>query len=317
MCTPEVVLVVQARENGVRDPADADLERGAVLDERRDRLADSVLGVRLAGPARPPTGGGRSAVKACTRSSGTTVLPCVLGIRSLISAMMIRAESAAARAASTEVPSVQLPWRSGEREREQRDVERDEPLTEQARNVRQEDRNEIRSSFLDGPAQERPDEQRVRMQPSGHAALRERRGAVRVQVVELDPLQVGSRAGGLEQRGRGGRCAVHEHPVAALQMANGLARAHGPVTPGAIRCTVQLRRARSLGEPVQGILSLTFARSAPFSGRAAGGRRCRAPVRSSPGGRWPRGSARESARAAAAPPLPPRGPRALRRCPTR
>ena len=51
---------------------------------------------------------GRSVcMNAAIRSNGTTVLPCVRGICSLISAMMMRAESAAAFAVSTEVPSVQ------------------------------------------------------------------------------------------------------------------------------------------------------------------------------------------------------------------
>ena len=57
---------------------------------------------------------GRSGwMNAETRWNGTTEFPCVRGICSLISAMMIRAASAAALAVSTEVPSVQLPWRSG------------------------------------------------------------------------------------------------------------------------------------------------------------------------------------------------------------
>ena len=57
---------------------------------------------------------GRSVwMKAAIRSNGTTVFPCVRGICSLISAMMTRAESAAALAVSTEVPSVQQPCVSG------------------------------------------------------------------------------------------------------------------------------------------------------------------------------------------------------------
>ncbi len=53
------------------------------------------------------------AMNASMRSNDTAVLPCVRGIWSLISAMMNRALSTAARAASTDVPSEQLPWRSG------------------------------------------------------------------------------------------------------------------------------------------------------------------------------------------------------------
>ena len=50
---------------------------------------------------------------AAMRESGTTVCPCVRGICSLISASTIFAWSAAALAASTLVPTVQLPCTSG------------------------------------------------------------------------------------------------------------------------------------------------------------------------------------------------------------
>jgi len=57
---------------------------------------------------------GRSTcTKRCTRDSGTTVLPWVRGMRSLISAITTRAASTAARAASTEVPKEHIPCLSG------------------------------------------------------------------------------------------------------------------------------------------------------------------------------------------------------------
>ena len=52
-------------------------------------------------------------MKASIREKGTTVLPWVRGACRLISARTRRAESAAALAVSTDVPSVQLPWASG------------------------------------------------------------------------------------------------------------------------------------------------------------------------------------------------------------
>ena len=102
----EVVLVVEAAQHGVRDCADAHLQRRAVLDQRGDVLADGLLhGVdgRDGWLVQRPVG----VDERVSRSTWTSVLPCVRGIRSLISATTWRAESAAASAASTEVPSVQ------------------------------------------------------------------------------------------------------------------------------------------------------------------------------------------------------------------
>ena len=76
-------------------------------------LADGAPRSSVSGPGTCSCSGRSVAMKASSRSTGTTVLPCVRGIRALISAMSSVAVSAAARAASTEVPSVQKPWRSG------------------------------------------------------------------------------------------------------------------------------------------------------------------------------------------------------------
>ena len=148
----QVVLVVQAREHGVGDAADAHLERRSRPRRapRRSRRCGPRL--RLAGPARTRAGAGRSAMKASTRSSGTTVLPCVRGICSLISAMTSRAESAAALAASTEVPSVHSRGGRAAKAAPARRRAGRAP-TEQARDVGEEDRHEVGAAFLDGPAQ--------------------------------------------------------------------------------------------------------------------------------------------------------------------
>ena len=102
----EVVLVEQAAQHRVGNRADAHLQRRAVGDERGDVLADGVLD-RVDGRGGVRVERAIGIHERATRSTWTSVLPCVRGIRSLISAMTWRADAAAASAASTEVPSVQ------------------------------------------------------------------------------------------------------------------------------------------------------------------------------------------------------------------
>jgi hypothetical protein len=99
-------------------------------------------------------------VNAVTRFIGTTVLPSVRGMRALTSASTTPAQSAAARAASTLVPSVHSPWLSGRRELQDRRVEPDRPAGEQPGNVRQEHGHRFRAPFLDGLARRCAHEQR-------------------------------------------------------------------------------------------------------------------------------------------------------------
>jgi hypothetical protein len=106
--TPRSRLLLEAREHRVGDRADAHLEAGAVLDELGDDLADARLDLGLRAGGASKSGPSDVIVNAVTLvENGHDVLPCVRGMRSLISASSIGATSAAARAASTDVPSVQ------------------------------------------------------------------------------------------------------------------------------------------------------------------------------------------------------------------
>src|SRR3972149_2493484 len=128
------------------------------------------------------------------RSKGTTVLPWVRGMRSLISAMMRRAASAAPFAASTEVPSVQWPCRSG-----------GESCRMAASSGARRGANRAGGS---GRA-------------AGGRGRGEGRRAVRVQVVEPDALQVQPTRQRLDEgRRRGGR-AVDEHAHTAPDAPDG------------------------------------------------------------------------------------------------
>ena len=101
---------VAARHRGSRRSPSAAWRRPRRAPRRARRCVASTGG----SGARGCSCSGRLVrTNACTRSSGTVVAPCVRGMRSLISAMTMRALSTAARAASTDVPSVQRPWRSG------------------------------------------------------------------------------------------------------------------------------------------------------------------------------------------------------------
>ena len=112
--TPRSSLSPRRRSTASGMRADAHLQRRAVLDQLGDELADGGLdlGLRRGRVLVQRAVGVRDS--ASIRLNGTTTLPCVRGIWSLISAMISVADvRRGAVAASTDVPSVQNPWRSG------------------------------------------------------------------------------------------------------------------------------------------------------------------------------------------------------------
>ena len=108
----EVAAVDEVGEHLVRDAADADLERGAVVDEAGDVRGDLVgLGVR--GFVDDSASGRSTATSASIRSSGMTLFPRVRGIAGLTSAITRRAANTAACVTSTETPRLHMPSSSG------------------------------------------------------------------------------------------------------------------------------------------------------------------------------------------------------------
>ena len=210
----EIVLVEQAPQHRVGDRADAHLQRGAVGHERGDVLADGVLDRRRRRRARVSCSGRSVWTNAVTPIDGTSVLPCVRGIRSLISAITMRAvcgrgqrgvDRGAERAVAVAVGRGQL---------QQRDVERDRAGEEQPRDVREEDRHEVRAAPPTALRTGGPVNSDTETKPALVLGIDERRRDRCVQVIERESRGPPPRQGFEQRRGRR-RGAVHEHAHAA------------------------------------------------------------------------------------------------------
>ncbi len=120
----------------------------------------------------------------------------------------------------------------GRRELHEGGVERHRPVGEQARDVAQEDRHEVRATLVDGVAHARPGEQRHRAEAPLVLLLDEVVGPRRVQVVEPHVLEIVPLAHRLEQRARRRRGAVDEHPLVAADQRNDFFGGQGATLPG-------------------------------------------------------------------------------------
>jgi hypothetical protein len=99
-------------EHPVRDTAEADLQRGAVLDERATYLAICSATPSACG-WRYSTTGVSTSTKRSMRSLGIRLSPWVRGIAGLTSAITLWAARAAAFVTSTEIPRLQVPSEPG------------------------------------------------------------------------------------------------------------------------------------------------------------------------------------------------------------
>ena len=138
-----------------------------------DQLADARLDRRLGSSRAARAAAGWSGRRRATRDSGTVVAPRVRGIWSLISAIdqarVIGGGPGGVHRRAQRAEAVLV----GRRELQQRDVERDPPAREQAGNLRQEDRDEVRAPLGDRlprrAGADEEDTERIRPATSGSA----------------------------------------------------------------------------------------------------------------------------------------------------
>ena len=148
VCTPRSCRSPRAAEDGVRDLADAHLQRGAVGDERGHVAAD--LGARVVdGPRRELRQRGvdwhqpRDALDVDER----------IAERPRHSRVdLARARGPPCRrpccTMSTDTPRLQKPVRSGGRHLDERDIDPDATRGDEARDLGQEDRHEVRAAVV-------------------------------------------------------------------------------------------------------------------------------------------------------------------------
>ena len=120
------------------------------------------------------------------------------------------------------------------RKLEQRRIERHLAGVKKSRDVREEDRDEIRAVLLDRFPERRTCEKRDRSKAPRVLRLRERHRPREVQVVEPHVFEIRAPHHRIEQRRRRRARAVDEHARAAFQQRHGIRGGHRPARPAGI-----------------------------------------------------------------------------------
>ena len=227
---PQIPLLAQAEERRVRYRPDAHLQRRAVLDQRRDDLADARFHLRLRlgmlfdqGTIRVDEGG-----DPLERHHRVSVRPRHLLVdfgdddAGGIGRRLGRIHGGSQRAETVRVRRGEL---------QERDIETDSPGMEKCRDIRKKDGHEIGASLLDRLSEGGTGEQRNGEETALATGIDERRLPGGVHVIEAHAFQRVPPDHRLEKRGRGGGGSVHEdvHPV--LNQTDGLFRGNGFPVP--------------------------------------------------------------------------------------
>ena len=173
--------------------------------------------------------GGRCGSKAVSASTCTSVLPCVRGICSLISAIENPGAAGGGNGDVDRRAQRAVAVLVGRRELQQRRVERDPPAGEQGRDVGEEHRREVAAPLVDGIAKIRADEEGVRPEAGGRGLVDCER-ARQVEVVGGDVLDVAPFESVDERRRRGGR-AVEKNVHSAVHVGDRFVGADGATDP--------------------------------------------------------------------------------------
>ena len=226
----ELVLVGQPSQDSIRNPANPQLQRRAVLDEAGDQLADAALdcGFSFGGMLVQRTARPDERVHAIDRHRGGAVRArhAVVDLGD-DDARVVDGRTRGVHRRAERAQAVAIGWRQGQEDR----VERDAAAREQTGDLRQEDRDEVGAALGNRLAYRGADEERYGAEPADVHRIDEGRRSRRVQMIQRDVLEVSSCGQRLEERRRRCRSAVHENPHAAANARHGVRGGDGSRFP--------------------------------------------------------------------------------------